>query len=157
MPRRPAQRLRAGDRVQLDVPPPRAAARPRPEPLPLDVRYEDDDLLVVNKPPGQVAHPSFRNTSGTLLNALLGRAGAGRRVAGSRTSCSGSTRARRGCCWWPSRARCRPALQRGPMVKEYLALVWGRPAPAARRIDAPLGRDPLDRRRVMASTDGAAV
>ena len=47
-------------------------------------------------------------------------------------------------------------LQRGPMVKEYLALVWGRPAPPRGRIDTPLGRDPLDRRRVMVSTDGTA-
>ena len=72
--RRPAQRVRLGDVVALDVAPPRPRPAPTPESLPVHVVYEDDDLLVVNKPPGQVVHPSFKNTSGTLVNALLGRA-----------------------------------------------------------------------------------
>jgi 23S rRNA pseudouridine1911/1915/1917 synthase len=153
--RRPAQRLRAGDLVRLDVPPRRQRTRPAGEAIALDVRYEDDDLLVVAKPAGQIVHPSFRHASGTLLNALIGHA------------------ARFSPPWQPhlvqrldkgtsglvvvAKSReMQTALQRAPMTKDYLALVWGRPAPARGRIEARLGRNPLDRRRVMASAQGAA-
>jgi len=152
---RPAQRLRAGDLVKLRVEarPPRRA--PIAEPLPLDVIYEDDDLIVVSKPPGQVAHPSYRNRSGTLLNALLGRAAAAEpawqphllhRLDKDTSGLLAVAKSRDALA----------ALQRGAVVKEYLALVWGRPTPAAGRIEAKLGRDPLDPRRVMASDSGAA-
>jgi 23S rRNA pseudouridine1911/1915/1917 synthase len=153
---RPAQRLRAGDVVRLLVtaPPPRRAAAA--EPLPLDVVYEDDDLIVVNKPSGQVAHPSYRNRSGTLLNALLGRAAAAEarwqphllhRLDKDTSGLLAVAKSRRVLA----------ALQRGAIAKDYLALVWGRPSPATGRIDMKLGRDPLDRRRVMASHTGAAA
>jgi 23S rRNA pseudouridine1911/1915/1917 synthase len=67
---KPGYRLRAGEHVTVCLPP----AKPsdvRPEPLYLDVLYEDDSLLVVNKPAGLVVHPSPGNDSGTLVNALL--------------------------------------------------------------------------------------
>jgi len=149
---RPAQRLRVGDVVRLHVvaPPPRRAAAA--EPLPLAVVYEDDDLLVVDKPPGQVAHPSGRHRSGTLLNALLGHAsGAWRPHLLHRLDKDTS-----GLLAVAKSRDALAALERGPVVKEYLALVWGRPTPAAGRIEAKLGRDPLDPRRVMASDSGAA-
>lgn len=63
-------RLRAGDVLELVLPPP-APARAVPQDLPLDVVYEDDDLLVVNKPQGMVVHPAPGNPDGTLVNALL--------------------------------------------------------------------------------------
>ena len=153
---RPAQRVQLGDVVQLEV----GTARPRPAPvaeaLPIEVVFEDGDLLVVNKAPGQVVHPSFKNASGTLLNGLLELAGRG------------------GGAWQPhlvqrldkgtsglllvakSRA-VQTALQQAAFTKEYLALVWGRPTPAAGRIETRLGRDPLDRRRVVATLDGAVA
>jgi 23S rRNA pseudouridine1911/1915/1917 synthase len=152
--RRPAQRLRAGDLVRVAVDPPRPRPRPAAEPLPLAVLDEDRDLLVVNKPPGQVAHPSYRNNSGTLLNALLGRAAA----ADENWQPHLVQRLDKGTSGLLLVAKSREvqaALQDAAFTKEYLALVWGRPAPAAGRIEAPLGRDPLDRRRVMASTEGA--
>ncbi|MBA4601137.1 RluA family pseudouridine synthase [Thermoactinomyces mirandus] len=63
-------RLKAGDIVSLKVPP---AVEPEihPEPIPLDIRYEDQDVLVVNKPRGMVIHPGAGNYSGTLVHALL--------------------------------------------------------------------------------------
>ncbi len=151
---RAAQRLRLGDLVLVVSDPPRARPRPVAEPLPLDVLHEDRDLLVVNKPPGQVAHPSYRNSSGTLLNALLGRAAA----AGADWQPHLVQRLDKGTSGLLLVAKSREvqaALQDAALTKEYLALVWGRPAPPSGRIDTPLGRDPLDRRRVMASTAGA--
>jgi 23S rRNA pseudouridine1911/1915/1917 synthase len=158
---RPAQRLHAGDLVQVDLP--RAPERPRPsaEPMALEILHEDDDLLVLVKPPGMVAHPSHAHRSGTLLNALLWH----------------SARAPHGAARWEPRlvqrldkdtsgllvvaksSAAHAALQgeRARFVKEYLAVVWGRPLPARGSIDRRLGRDPLDRRRVMARAGGAAA
>ncbi len=63
-------KLRAGDSVAVHIPEP-VAAEALPENIPLDIVYEDDDLLVVNKPRGMVVHPAAGNYTGTLVNALL--------------------------------------------------------------------------------------
>lgn len=151
---RSAQRLRAGDLVQVAATRSRPRPRPVAERLPLNVLYEDRDLMVVNKAPGQVAHPSYRNSSGTLLNALLGRAVA----EGADWQPHLVQRLDKGTSGLLLVAKSREvqaAFQNAAVTKEYLALVWGRPAPPAGRIETPLGRNPLDRRRVMASTEGA--
>ena len=67
-------RLTGGETIEIDIPPP-PPPRAVPEPIPLDVVYEDEFLLVVNKPPGMVTHPAAGNYSGTLVNALLHRLG----------------------------------------------------------------------------------
>jgi len=64
-----AHRLSAGDRVSVLLPPMNTAG-PRPEPIPLEVLYEDEHLLAVNKPPGMVVHPARGHWSGTLASAL---------------------------------------------------------------------------------------
>lgn len=153
---RPAQRLQAGDAVDLDVPPPPPRPAPSAERLPLEIVYEDDALLVVCKPPGLVAHPSYAHKTGTLLNGLLWHADAGepgwqpRLVQRLDKDTSGLLVAAKS-------ADVQTALQgaRAGFMKEYLAIVWGRPVPARGTIDLRLGRDPLDRRRVMARDGGA--
>jgi 23S rRNA pseudouridine1911/1915/1917 synthase len=70
----PADRVSIGDVVKLEVPEAYAAVASA-EAIPLEVVYEDDDLLVINKPPGMVVHPSPGHYSGTLVHALLGRGG----------------------------------------------------------------------------------
>lgn len=67
-------RLRAGDAVCADIPEP-VAYDVKPEDIALDIVYEDDDLLVVNKPKGMVVHPAAGNWEGTLVNALLAHCG----------------------------------------------------------------------------------
>ncbi len=67
---RASYKVRAGDEVRVCVPPPRPA-RLQAEALPLDILYEDDDLLVINKAAGMVVHPGAGNPSGTLVNAVL--------------------------------------------------------------------------------------
>lgn len=70
--RKAGYRLEPGDRVAVTVPEP-VELELVPDPIPLDIRYEDDDLLVVNKPRGMVVHPSGDQLRGTLVNALLAR------------------------------------------------------------------------------------
>ena len=67
-------KVRVGDVIEYTVPDP-TPPQSRPEDIPLDVVYEDDDLLVVNKPKGMVVHPAPGNSSGTLVNALLHHCG----------------------------------------------------------------------------------
>ena len=67
---RPRETLRTGDMIRLVEPPPEKIAT-EPENIPLDILFEDDDLLVINKPAGMVVHPGAGNTSRTLVNALL--------------------------------------------------------------------------------------
>ena len=69
---RGSHRLRGGETLEIDVPPP-ADSHVEAEHIPLDVIYEDDALIAVNKPPGMVTHPAPGVVSGTLVNALLGR------------------------------------------------------------------------------------
>ncbi|MBM3654547.1 MAG: RNA pseudouridine synthase, partial [Alphaproteobacteria bacterium] len=72
--RDPAKKLGAGDAVVLDVPPP-APAEPKGEDIALDVVYEDEHLLVIDKPAGLVVHPASAHESGTLVNALIAHCG----------------------------------------------------------------------------------
>ncbi|MFH2006448.1 MAG: RluA family pseudouridine synthase [bacterium] len=73
-PTRPARTLRSGESVLYDPPPP-VADEALPEEIPLDVLYEDEHLVVVDKPPGLVVHPSPGHRTGTLVNALLAHCG----------------------------------------------------------------------------------
>jgi 23S rRNA pseudouridine1911/1915/1917 synthase len=66
---RPSQRLRAGQQIRFHVPAPEEAG-PQPEPIPLEVLFEDDGLIVINKPAGMVVHPARGHWSGTLTSAL---------------------------------------------------------------------------------------
>jgi 23S rRNA pseudouridine1911/1915/1917 synthase len=66
----------AGDRIVCRIPKP-PPIEARPEPIPLDIVYEDDVLLVVDKPAGMVVHPAYKNRTGTLVNALLHHVGGG--------------------------------------------------------------------------------
>lgn len=67
---RTSLKLRGGEQIEVDIPPP-LPAEPLAEAIPLDVLYEDGDLIVINKPAGMVVHPGAGNSSGTLVNALL--------------------------------------------------------------------------------------
>jgi 23S rRNA pseudouridine1911/1915/1917 synthase len=147
-------RIAAGDELTIALPDAPARQRPKAESLPLDVVLEDDDFLVVNKPAGQVAHPAFRNASGTLLNALLAHAG-GRWVPALVNrldkDTSGLVLVAKSSATQTAFQR---AMQRNTMTKDYLAIVRGRPTPRKGRIDLALDRDPWDRRRVMVRDRG---
>jgi 23S rRNA pseudouridine1911/1915/1917 synthase len=156
-PSRPAWRVRGGDEVRVRISRIPARAKPQPEEIALDILYEDDDLLVVNKPPGLVVHPSYRNTTGTLLNGLLARARSWPEPSVP-TLVGRLDKFTSGAVLVAKRRRVHAALQRAAAAnrieKDYIAIVHGRPTPARGTIDLALDRDPWDRRRVTVTDRG---
>ena len=129
-----------------------------PEPVPLEIVYEDDTLVVINKPAGMVVHPAAGNWSGTVLNGLLyryGDAAAGLPRAGIvhrlDKETSGLMVVARTLEAQTDLVR---QLQARTVKRRYLALVWGN-MPEEGTIDAPIGRDPRERTR-MAVVTGAS-
>ncbi|MGA7975023.1 MAG: RluA family pseudouridine synthase, partial [Pseudolabrys sp.] len=149
--RDPAARVNSGETVQVNLPPPEPA-EPAGEEIPLDIVYEDDALIVINKPPGLVVHPAAGHATGTLVNALIAHCG---------DSLSGIGGVRRpgivhrldkdtsGVMVVAKTDKAHKALAKqfenkleGPLERAYLALVWGAPERPRGTIDAPLDRHP---------------
>ena len=156
---RAATTLREGATVAVMVPAsaPRRS-RPAAEPSALDVLYEDDDLIVVNKPAGMVVHPTYKQTAGTVLNGLLWHLRTRDGVTpGILTRLDKDTSGLVAVALSPG---VHAAMQRdaaaGLVRKEYLAVVTTAPSPRAGRITLALARDPADRRRVVPAAAGAA-
>jgi 23S rRNA pseudouridine1911/1915/1917 synthase len=129
-----------------------------PEPVPLEIVYEDDTLVVINKPAGMVVHPAAGNWSGTVLNGLLHRYGesaAGLPRAGIvhrlDKETSGLMVVARTLEAQTDLVR---QLQARTVKRRYLALVWGN-MPDEGTIDAPIGRDPRERTRMAVVTSAA--
>jgi 23S rRNA pseudouridine1911/1915/1917 synthase len=154
-----------GSELRLDVPPP-AAAEPRPQPeIDIPIVYEDEDLLIVDKPAGLVVHPAAGHADGTLVNALLGRGGpeafggiAGVRRPGivhrlDRDTSGLLMVARTDLAQHGLMAQ----LKARRVKKTYLALVQGSVSAAVGRIEAPIGRDPKHRTRMAVVADGRAA
>ncbi|MFQ5946162.1 MAG: RluA family pseudouridine synthase [Anaerolineae bacterium] len=150
--------IEAGARVQIRLPaaePDRLAA----ESIPLEVVYEDDDLIVVDKPAGMVVHPGPGHQAGTLLNALLARypdlgAQGSERPGIVHRLDKGTS----GLIIFSRHPAARDYLQaqfkRRQVEKVYLSLVDGRLQPRRGIIDAPLGRDPARRTRMSVMPGG---
>lgn len=152
-------RARAGECVTVEVPPP-PGREVLGEDIPLSVAFEDDDVLVVDKPAGMVVHPAPGNWSGTLVNALKGR-GASLSETGEEgregivhrldKETSGlllvakSDRAHR---------RLGAALQAREIVRRYAALSWGHLAEDRITVEKPIARDPRDRKRMAVVSTG---
>ena len=156
---RAAWRVQAGDELRVQA---AAADATRPgrmrESIAFEILYEDDDLLAVNKPAGLVVHPSFRNTTGTLINGLLEHArdvARGIDAGAARPARQAHLRHRASS---PSAREIHAALQRAMdarrVDKDYLAIVWGKPTPLRGTIDLALDRDPWDRRRITVTDRG---
>jgi 23S rRNA pseudouridine1911/1915/1917 synthase len=154
---KPSLLLHAGDVVDYEVRP-RAELVVEPEELPLDIVYEDDDLLVVNKPAGMVTHPAHGAIDGTLVNALLAHLP---NLPGERVRAGLIHRLDRDTSGLIAAAKTPEALTTlgRAMIKryihrEYLALVQGIPADPEGTIDGPIGRDPSNRLRFAIRSDG---
>lgn len=161
--RRSSDRLVGGERLTVELSAP-ADPSLEPESIPLRVAYEDDGMLIVDKPAGLVVHPSAGHGSGTLVNALLGRArdlgqplgsiaGVGRPGIVHRLDKETS-----GLIVVAKTDAAQASLMRQfgdrTVEKAYIALVRGE-APSPRgRIEAPVGRDPRDRQRMAVVAGG---
>ncbi len=159
----PSFKVRGAQVVALDVPAPEAA-EPAAQDIPLDIVYEDDDLLVLNKPAGLVVHPAAGHSDGTLVNALLHHCEASLSgIGGVRRpgivhrldkDTSGLMLVAKNDL---AHAGLAAQLADRTMSRTYQALVWGVPTPPKGRIDAALGRNPNNRFYMQVRGDGRAA
>ena len=147
-------RLREGDTVDIDFPEP-VPDRAEPENIPLDIVYEDDYLLIVNKPKGMVVHPAAGNPTGTLVNALLYHCG---------TSLSGINgvirpgivhRIDKDTSGLLAVAKTDAAhvslaeqISSHSFGRRYEAIINGHLRDESGTVDAPIGRHPVDRKKM---------
>ncbi len=151
---KPNYRLRAEDEIHIEIPD-EIKLDITPEKIPLDILYEDQDLLVINKPKGMVVHPAAGHYSGTLVNALLYhcegqlsgingvlRPGIVHRIdrdtTGSLVVCKNDMAHR-------SLAE---QLKEHSINRRYRAIVWGNLKENEGTVDAPIGRHPIDRKKM---------
>jgi 23S rRNA pseudouridine1911/1915/1917 synthase len=162
--RDPGHHVNVGDAVMVEVPPPEPA-EPAPESIPLDIVFEDDEIVVIDKPRGLVVHPAAGNWTGTLVNALIAHCG---------ESLSGIGGVRRpgivhrldkdttGLMVVAKTDRAHASLSRqfadhgrtGPMQRRYLAFVWGVPDRPKGSIDQPIARHPHARDKMAVRPEG---
>lgn len=152
----PSAEVKSGDVITVNLPPPQDAT-PAGENIPLAIVYEDDDLIVIDKPAGLVVHPAAGHASGTLVNALIAHCG---------DSLSGIGGVKRpgivhrldkdtsGLMVIAKNDRAHQALSKqfaekleSGLTRGYLALVWGAPDRLRGTIDAPLDRHPTAREK----------
>ncbi|HYK99169.1 MAG TPA: RluA family pseudouridine synthase [Candidatus Acidoferrales bacterium] len=155
----PSYKVRAGQELVVDVP----AAEPdmvlRAEDIAIDVLYEDEDVIVVNKPAGLVVHPAYGHKTGTLVNAVLGRLSSRTgREAGRPGIVHRLDKDTSGVMVVAKNDVAQLALSRQlqgqRFAKEYLAMVWGDPGDQDTVVEAPLERDADDRRRMVVRATG---
>jgi 23S rRNA pseudouridine1911/1915/1917 synthase len=154
--------ITGGTVLTLEVPPPEAPT-PQAEPdIPVTVVYEDDDLIIVDKPAGLVVHPAPGHQSGTLVNSLLGRDGgaafggiAGVRRPGNVHRLDRDTSGLLMVAKHDAaQASLMGQLNARRVNKTYIALLQGSVSAAVGRIEAPIGRDPKHRTRMGVVPDG---
>lgn len=155
--REPKRKTSPGDNAVLLLPPPEPAA-PEPEAIGLDILYEDDDLIVINKPPGLVVHPGAGNPAGTLVNALIHHCGSSlsgiggvrrpgivhrldKETSGVMVVAKTDIAHRNLSTAFADHGRT------GDLERAYAALVWGAPPRTNGTVNAPLGRSGSDRTR----------
>jgi 23S rRNA pseudouridine1911/1915/1917 synthase len=150
-----SHRLEGGEELELDAPAPQPSGL-QPEPMDLDVPYEDEHLLVVDKPAGLVVHPAAGHATGTLVHGLLAldaeggdeeRPGIVHRLDRDTSGLLVVARSPE------AHRRLQELIRRRDVTREYLALVVGRPRSRRGTIDAPIGRDRGDALRHSLDTD----
>lgn len=150
----------AGDVFDVFVPPP-APAVPRPQDLPLDIVYEDDDLLVLDKRAGMVVHPAAGNHDGTLVNALLAHCKNGLSGIGGVARPGIVHRLDKDTSGLMvvakndfTHQRLSAQFEVHSLERRYLALVWGVPSPLSGVIETRIGRSNADRKKMAVLTSG---
>lgn len=155
-------RVKGGEEVSLEVPPPRETAV-QPEDIPLDIVFEDRDIIVINKPVGMVVHPAAGHSRGTLVNALLYHCRDLSGIGGERRpgivhrldkDTSGLLVAAKNDEAHQSLAA---QLKERTMQRVYYALVHGMIQEGGATIEAPIGRHPRDRKKMAVTRGREAV
>ncbi|MCS6762205.1 MAG: RluA family pseudouridine synthase [Candidatus Devosia symbiotica] len=160
----PKYRLNAGETIILLASPPKDA-EPQAENIPLDILYEDDQLIVINKPVGMVVHPAPGSPNGTLVNALIFHCGESLQGIGGikrpgvvhrldRDTSGVMVAAKTERAHRHLSARFADHGRTGPLHRAYIAFVWGSTETAKGNIDEPLGRDQNNRLKQTVRNDG---
>ncbi|MGA9531095.1 MAG: RluA family pseudouridine synthase [Anaerolineales bacterium] len=150
---KPAFSLVGGEVVEALVPPP-MPSHLEPEAIPLDILYEDDHMLALNKPPGMVVHPGPGHDQGTLVHAVLAYAPGLRGVGGKRRPgvVHRLDKGTSGVILMAKDDSAHQALQAQfqdrSVHKMYVSIVDGHPPTPAGRVEAAIGRDPTNRKRM---------
>ena len=148
------QPVKTGQAVTVDSPDP-IDPTPQPEAIEIPILYQDRDIIVVDKPAGMVVHPAAGHAGGTLVNALLHHVDDLSGIGGEKRPgiVHRLDRGTSGLMVVAKHDRAHEELSRQfhdrEVEKEYFALVWGE-VMAGRRIDAPIGRDPSNRKKMSA-------
>ncbi len=156
--RDPARKVAAGAALSVAVPP-AAPAAPEPEGIALSIVYEDDQVVVLDKPAGLVVHPAAGHESGTLVNALIAHCGeslsgiGGVRRPGIVHRLDKDTSgllvvAKTDLAHRSLSAQFADHGRSGPLERAYRAIVWGLPSRAGGRIEAALGRSVHNREKI---------
>lgn len=152
-------KLRSGDKLRLVIPPPEPLPHLQAEDIPLDIIYEDADIIVINKPAGLVVHPAPGHSSGTLVNALLHHV-PGLNINGNQRpgivhrldkDTSGLLVAAKHDA---ALGNLIEQMKNHETTKVYLTLLEGNLQPPAGIIDAPIGRDPSQRKQMDVVSNG---
>lgn len=150
----PSELVQAGVMYCLTLPP-SVPAIPQGEALPLSILYEDDAILVLDKPAGMVVHPAPGNPDGTLVNALIAHCGDSLTGIGGERRPGIVHRLDKDTSGVMVVAKTELALVRlsaafaaRDLDREYKALCWGLPVPSTGRVEGDIGRDPKDRKRM---------
>jgi 23S rRNA pseudouridine1911/1915/1917 synthase len=145
--------VQSGDRIFITIPEPKPLDL-QPEAIPLDVLYEDDSLIIINKPAGLVVHPAAGHESGTLVNALLAhctnlagiggvqRPGIVHRLDKDTTGAIAIAKTDQ------AHQHLQAQLKAKTAQREYLGVVHGAPSAESGTIDQPIGRHPVDRKKM---------
>lgn len=156
-PAKPSLQLEAGDVLEFSIAE-RAPLTTTPERLALDIVYEDEDLIVINKPAGMVTHPAHGATSGTLVNAVLAHTGTLPGDAVRPGLVHRLDRDTSGLLVVAKRdhslRRLGAAMKNRRIEREYLGIVCGVPQHARGTIEGPIGRDPRNRLKFAIVRDG---
>lgn len=152
--------VRGGDQIELVVPP-AAPAEPEAQSITLDIVFEDEHLIVINKPPGMVVHPGAGNPDGTLVNALLAHCGDSLKGIGGVLRPGIVHRIDKDTSGLLVAAKTEAAhaglaeqLAAHTMERVYDAIVWGRPKPASGTVSGKIGRSPNNRKKMALLTSG---
>lgn len=152
--------VKPGDEYAIHLPAP-AGTDIAPEPIALDILYEDDDLIVIDKPAGMVVHPAPGNTSGTLVNALLAHCGPGIADVGSSRRPGIVHRLDKDTSGVMVAAKSEAAYHglvalfaEHDIERQYQAVVWGVPSPLSGSVDAAIGRHTGDRKKMAVAARG---
>src|SRR4051812_10483307 len=162
--RDPGYRVNAGETVTVAVPEPEAA-EPTGEPIPLDIVFEDDAIIVTDKPAGLVVHPAAGHATGTLVNALIAHCGDSLSGIGGvkrpgivhrldKDTTGVMVVAKTDAAHQSLAAQFADHGRTGPLRRGYLAFAWGAPDRPQGTIDKPIGRHPRARDKMAVRADG---